>query len=227
MTAAVITIDGPGGAGKGTVSQAVAERLGWHYLDSGALYRMVGLAARQSRSIDANAAELGQMVGGLDIDIDLSDAGGVYYRLNGREVSEEIRTEEVGEAASRLAAVPEVRRALTGLQQSFRRPPGLVADGRDMGTVIFPDAGLKIYLTASAGERARRRHKQLKDKGLDVSLAALSADIRRRDQRDAQRKVSPLRPAADAVCIDTTGVDVNVVIGQVVALAEQAFGRGD
>ncbi|MBT8143233.1 MAG: (d)CMP kinase [Gammaproteobacteria bacterium] len=218
MTIPVITIDGPGGAGKGTISQAVATRLGWHYLDSGALYRIAGLAAARAPDIAP-----GELVSSLDLDIVIDDEGQVRYRLGGEDVSEQIRTEEAGEAASRLAALPEVRMALTGLQHRFRRAPGLVADGRDMGTVIFPDAGLKIYLTASAAERARRRYKQLKDKGMGGSLAALFADISRRDQRDAQRKVSPLRPADDAVCIDTTGVAIDTVIGQVLSLAAQTF----
>lgn len=225
MTVPVIAIDGPGGAGKGTVSLAVATRLGWHYLDSGALYRVVGLAAARADMVAAAPAQLGQLVEGLDIGFALEAGGEPIILLEGEDVTGLVRTETAGAAASRLAAIPEVRTALAGLQRSFRRPPGLVADGRDMGTVIFAEAGLKIYLSASAAERARRRHKQLKDKGMDGSLAALLADITTRDRRDAQRKVAPLKPAFDAVCIDTTGVSVDVVIGQVLALAEQAFGE--
>lgn len=224
MTVPVIAIDGPGGAGKGTVSLAVAAGLGWHYLDSGALYRLAGLAATRRGLVEGSATELGRLVAALEIDFEVIGDGDTRVLLDGADVSDEIRTEEAGTAASQVARVPAVREALVGLQRSFREPPGLVADGRDMGTVIFPDAGLKIYLSASAAERARRRHKQLKDKGLDVSLAALLADITARDRRDAQREVAPLRPAFDAVCIDTTGVDVDVVIGQVLALAERAFG---
>ncbi len=224
MSVPVIAIDGPSGAGKGTVSQAVARRLGWHYLDSGALYRVAGLAASRAGLLDGPPQALGDLIQRLEISFAVAGDGHVAYLLDHEDVSGLIRTEQAGDNASRVAAQPAVREALTGLQRSFRRPPGLVADGRDMGTVIFPAAGLKIYLSATPAERARRRHKQLKDKGMDGSLPALFADISRRDRRDARREVSPLRPAFDAVCIDTTGVAVAVVIGQVLALAAQAYG---
>ena len=224
MSVPVIAIDGPSGAGKGTVSRAVARQLRWHYLDSGALYRVAGLAATRAGLLEAPPHALGDLIRALDIQCAVADDGDVAYLLDNENVSELIRTEQAGDAASRVAAAPAVRDALTGLQRSFLRAPGLVADGRDMGTVIFPGARLKIYLGAAAAERARRRHKQLKDKGMDDSLPALFADITRRDRRDARREVAPLRPAFDAVCIDTTGVAVEVVIGQVLALAGQAYG---
>lgn len=223
-TIPVITIDGPGGVGKGTVSRFVADQLGWHYLDSGALYRMVGYAVSAGHGQRGTVAELGQYVRNLDIRFASGPDGADQALLDGVDLTEQIRTEEAGIAASKVAAVPEVREALTEVQQRFRQPPGLVADGRDMGTVLFPDAGLKIYLSASATERAHRRHKQLKDKGIDVSLAALLTDINNRDRRDSQRKVAPLKPAFDAVCIDTTGVPVEVVVNQVLMLAAQSFG---
>lgn len=223
-TVPVIAIDGPGGAGKGTVSRMVSERLGWHYLDSGALYRVAGLAAGRRGLLEAPPDQLGRLVAGLDIRFGATPDGAEQVLLDGEDLTGEIRTEAAGKAASAIAVLPEVRQALVEVQRRFRRPPGLVADGRDMGTVLFPDAGLKIYLTASPAERAHRRHKQLKNKGMDVSLAALFADIIDRDRRDAQRRIAPLKPAFDAVCIDTTGVPIEVVVKQVLALAEQGFG---
>lgn len=223
-TIPVIAIDGPGGVGKGTVSRAVAESLGWHYLDSGALYRLAGYGVGSGHHPDATPQELGELVRGLDIRFETGPDGAELALLDGVDLSAEIRTEEAGRAASTIAAVPEVREALNEVQRRFRQPPGLVADGRDMGTVLFPDAGLKIFLGASPTERAHRRHKQLKDKGISVSLAALLTDITIRDRRDAQRTVAPLKPAFDAVCIDTTGVPVEVVVRQVLMLAGLSFG---
>lgn len=208
MSAApVLAVDGPGGAGKGTLCRRVAERLGWHLLDSGALYRLVAVAAA-----DAGVAlddELG--LAAVARDLPARFAGERVF-LGERDVSEAIRSETCGEHASQLAALPGVRTALVGLQRGFRRPPGLVADGRDMGTVIFPDAELKVFLTASAEERAMRRYKQLKEKGFDVNLPALSAEVAARDRRDAERAVAPLRPAPDACVIDSTAMTIDQVV---------------
>ena len=219
----VVTIDGPGGSGKGTVGRRVADRLGWHLLDSGALYRLVALAA-----LDAGLPqddEPGHAHLALDLNVTFSTdaAGAEVVLLAGKDVTTRLRTEAAGMAASRVAAMPLVRTALLDRQRAFSHPPGLVADGRDMGTVVFPNAQLKIYLTASAEERARRRHNQLKEKGLDVSLAALSQEIRERDRRDSSRAVAPLRPAEDAVVIDSTGIPIEGVVDAVLALVGQRF----
>jgi cytidylate kinase len=210
----VITLDGPGGSGKGTVSRILARRLGWHFLDSGALYRLVGLAARRAGCAFDDEAALSRLASTLDarFDFDAGDGENAPVFLGDTEVSLALRSEESGAAASAVAVLPGVRSALVERQRAFRRAPGLVADGRDMGTVIFPDAGLKIFLEASAEERARRRYKQLKDKGMDVSLGGLLREIETRDRRDGERSVAPMRPAADAVVIDTTGVDVATVV---------------
>lgn len=222
-TVPVLTIDGPSGSGKGTVARQVADRLGWELLDSGALYRLVAYVAL-SRSVplddEAAAADIAR---DLDVRFGADDQGNERIWLEGNEVSAAIRTEQAGDGASRVAAIPAVREALVGRQKAFARPPGLVADGRDMGTVIFPDAPLKIYLTASADERARRRHKQLKDKGLDANLAALSQEIAERDRRDASRPVAPLRPADDAQIIDSTSMSIDAVVTRVLELAAQRF----
>lgn len=212
--APVIAIDGPGGAGKGTVSRLLACRLGWHLLDSGALYRVTALAASKS-GIDFNdTAALGALASALDVVFEPADKG-VSVVLAGEDVGEEIRTEAFGELASRVAAIGSVRDALLDRQRAFQAPPGLVADGRDMGTVVFPSAELKIYLTASVEERARRRHKQLIDKGIDVSLTRLKEDIEERDQRDMTRTVAPLKPAEDAMMVDTTSLSIDEVVAQV------------
>ncbi len=212
MTAPVVAIDGPSGSGKGTIARRVAAALGWHLLDSGALYRLTALAAiRQGVSLDDEEAVAG-VASDLNVRFDSDDRGNEQIWLDGDLVSDEIRTEEAGKGASRVAAIQAVREALFGLQQGFRRPPGLVADGRDMGTHVFPDAPLKVFLTASAEERARRRHKQLKDKGIDVSLAALSRDIEDRDRRDSERSVAPLKPAEDARILDSSGQSIDAVV---------------
>jgi len=194
----VLTIDGPSGSGKGTISQLVAQRLGWHYLDSGALYRAVAIAAQ--------------------ISFEGEESGELRVIVNGVDATDKLRTETAGAAASAIAAIPEVRDALKDRQRAFRQPPGLVTDGRDMGTVIFPDAPYKVFLTASADERAQRRYKQLKDKGVSVTLAGLLREILARDARDANREVAPLRPAPDAVRIDTTGLGIDAVVERVLAL---------
>lgn len=219
----VLAIDGPGGSGKGTIARAAARALGWHMLDSGALYRLVGLAAGEQGVALDDAGGLAVVARKLDVRFDpLAGAEGSVV-LGGRDVTQAIRTEAAGAAASRVAAIPGVRAALVGRQHAFRCPPGLVADGRDMGSSIFPDAGLKVFLTASVEERARRRHNQLKEKGIDVSLAALSKDMADRDRRDAQRSVAPLRPCPDARILDTTGMSIEAVVSQVLRWADEAF----
>jgi len=210
ITAPVLAVDGPGGAGKGTLCRAVAERLGWHLLDSGALYRLVAAAAERAGIELTDEPGLAALARDLPVRFQ-----GERVWLGEEDVSEEIRSEACGNRASQVAALPGVRTALVGLQREFRRLPGLVADGRDMGTVIFPDAELKVFLTASAEERARRRYNQLKDKGFDVNLAALSAEVAARDRRDAERAVAPLRPATDAVVVDSTALDIDAVIARV------------
>jgi cytidylate kinase len=219
MRAPVIAIDGPSGSGKGTVARALAARLGWRLLDSGALYRLAALAAQRVGVALDDPQGLARVGAGLDARFDTGPDGSERIRLGAEDVTLEIRSEACAAAASRVAVVPQLREALVALQRSFRGPPGLVADGRDMGSVIFPDAELKIFLTASAEERARRRHKQLKEQGMSVSLAALSADISQRDQRDASRLVAPLRPAAGAVVVDSTGRPVAEVVEEILARA--------
>ena len=207
----VIAIDGPSGSGKGTIARNVASRLGWHLLDSGALYRLVALAATRDGVPLDDAEKLAEVARNLEVQFDSDNSGGEQIWLSGSIVTDEVRTEECGKGASTVAPLQPVRTALLTLQRGFRRMPGLVADGRDMGTHVFPDAGLKVYLTASAGERAKRRHKQLKDKGIDVSLPALSRDIEDRDRRDSERTVAPLRPAADARLLDSSGQSIDEV----------------
>ncbi len=217
--APVLTIDGPSGSGKGTVSRLLATQLGWHLLDSGALYRAVGYAASLA-GIDLSDAEAVTRCA-EHTRIGFRDPGaGAETRVlvNGHDASDALRTETCGAAASAIAAIPSLRAALLDKQRAFRKAPGLVADGRDMGTVIFPDAGTKVFLTASAAERAQRRHKQLKDKGLRVTLADLLREIEARDRRDAERAVAPLKPAADAVVIDTTGMPIGTVVARILAL---------
>ncbi|MDE2234371.1 MAG: (d)CMP kinase [Gammaproteobacteria bacterium] len=222
--APVIAIDGPSGSGKGTVSRRVAAALGWHFLDSGALYRILALASKQAQVEAADAERLRTLAAGLRIEFKPPVAAEEQILLNGRDVTQAVRSEECGKLASELAVIPQVRESLKNLQRSFCRAPGLVADGRDMGTVIFPDAGLKIYLTASPGERAQRRYNQLKEKGLNANLPALLRDIAARDARDQNRAVSPLKPAAEAVVLDTTGTDVEQVVATVLAMARSRLG---
>jgi cytidylate kinase len=215
----VIAIDGPSGSGKGTIARRVAAALGFHLLDSGALYRLVALSGSRRGLAPDDVAGHAEAARTLDVEFGVDERGEERVLLEGAEVGREIRTETAGAEASRVAAMPPVRTALLQRQRNFARPPGLVADGRDMGTVVFPEAPLKIYLTASAEERARRRHKQLKEKGLTVTIGDLSQEIRERDQRDSSRSVAPLRPAADAVLLDSTGLAIEQVVDQVLELA--------
>jgi cytidylate kinase len=215
----VMTIDGPSGSGKGTVSRAAARALGWALLDSGALYRLVALAARKAGvSLEAGPG-LAALAGRLDIKFGSDSTGEEVVWLDGQEVTGAIRTEQAGNDASKVAALGVVRAALLERQRRFAVPPGLVADGRDMGTVVFPQAEVKIFLTASAAERAARRHKQLKEKGVAATLAALSLEIAERDQRDTNRAISPLVPSADAVLLDTTGMSVDEVVERILVEA--------
>ncbi|MEE8482489.1 MAG: (d)CMP kinase [Acidiferrobacterales bacterium] len=211
----VLAIDGPSGSGKGTISQLLAHRLKWHYLDSGALYRLVALAAQDAGVSPADIAALVNLARDLDVSFVLQPGAIAIVVLAGKAVGDRLRTEETGNLASQIAAVPEVRAALLMRQQQFEREPGLVADGRDMGSTVFPNAVLKIYLTASSEIRAKRRHKQLKEKGFDVNLSRLQGEIRDRDARDAERSASPLKPAEDAVMVDTSSMTIDDVVNHV------------
>ena len=216
--APVVTIDGPGGSGKGTLSSLVAAKLGWHLLDSGALYRIVAVSAQAQGidSIDENS--LVSMIPDLHIAF-----AGDKLDVNGKDLSEIIRTEETGVAASQVAALPGVREAILALQKSFQRAPGLVADGRDMGTVVFPHSKAKIFLDASAEARADRRYKQLKNKGLNVNLRDLLDQIQERDARDRGRAVAPLKPAADALIIDSTQMTIEEVLETIMAEVAKGY----
>lgn len=212
----VITVDGPSGTGKGTLCQRLAARLGWHLLDSGVLYRLVGLLAQARGVAWDDEAALAALAAALPVRFEAGDTPRIL--LDGVDVSDRVRTEATGEAASRVATCPGVRAALLQRQRELRRPPGLVADGRDMGTVVFPDAQLKVYLTASPEVRAERRYKQLRGKGIGGSLATLLEDIRARDERDAQRAIAPLVPAPDAEILDTSHLGIDEVLTRVMQL---------
>jgi cytidylate kinase len=219
--APVIAIDGPSGSGKGTVARRIAGQLGWHLLDSGALYRLVALAGQRAGLAAGDEAGHAALAAGMAVTFSESPDGDELVLLGHSrdDVTRAIRTEEAGQGASRVAVWPGVRDALLQRQRAFAQPPGLVADGRDMGTVVFPAARLKIYLTASPEERARRRHKQLKDKGSGASLAALSQEIAERDRRDSTRAVAPLVPAADAIAVDSTSLNIEAVVDRIMAEA--------
>ncbi len=223
-TAPVICLDGPSGVGKGTICLAIAAHLGWFILDSGSLYRITALqVSRQFPELDIMSINEKQIV---DIAVNLSVSyqkknDDLMILLDREDITELIRNEKIGARASQIAAIPAVREALLARQRAFLQAPGLVADGRDMGTVVFPDSVLKIYLTASPEERAQRRYKQLKDKGIDVNLSALVEELRLRDERDMNRKAAPLKPASDAIIIDTTTLDIEQVTNEVMYWVNQ------
>jgi cytidylate kinase len=220
-SAPIVTIDGPSSSGKGTISRIVASRVGWHLLDSGALYRLVALGGILKNLDPDDVEEHVAVARSMRVEFGSVGAGEERVLLDGRDVTQKIRTEQAGAGASRVAAWPAVRTALTDRQRSFAQPPGLVADGRDMGTVIFPGAQLKVFLTASAEERAQRRHKQLIGKGSAGSLAALSREIAERDLRDSTRQVAPLKPAPDAIQLDSTGLSIEDVVERVISLGRE------
>mgnify|MGYP000704639321 FL=1 len=222
--AAVITIDGPSASGKGTVAVRVAEALGFSLLDSGALYRVLGIAARKQQLNLDDHQQLAQLAADLKIEFGNAGPGSVW--LNGEDVSLEIRTDAASKLASEVGAIPAAREALLQRQLEFRQPPGLVADGRDMGTIVFPNAELKIFLTASPEERAQRRYKQLIAKGIGAILPDLLRELKSRDERDSQRAISPLRPAADATILDTTRLTIDEVVTRVLVLAAASMGDG-
>ncbi len=218
----VITLDGPSGVGKGTIAWHLATKLGWHLLDSGALYRLLALASKQQQVALDDEQGLAQLASQMDVSFRSGDEScPVYPLLNGVAVGDEIRNENCGNRASQIARYPGVRSALLGLQHGFVSLPGLVADGRDMGTVVFPQAELKIFLSASPEARAQRRYKQLRDKGIDASLPRLSREIVERDERDRNRAIAPLIPASDAIDIDTTTLDIEGVLARVMAAVQQ------
>jgi cytidylate kinase len=208
----VLAIDGPGGAGKGTICQLVAKKLGWHLLDSGALYRLTALAASKHGVALDNEESVAVVAKHLDVQFIPQDEGLVHTLLEGENVSTAIRTEEMGVMASKVAALPAVRQALLERQRDFAQTPGLVADGRDMGTVVFPSAPVKIYLTASAEERAKRRFLQLKEKGIDADIQVILSDIQERDDRDINRDVAPLKPAVESLVVESTNMSIDQVL---------------
>ncbi len=215
MDIPVLTIDGPSGAGKGTVSRLIAQKLGWHYLDSGAIYRALALELTEKDVLHESIAEIVDVALGMDL-VFSSENRSVL--LNGQDITDLLGLESTGNNASKIAAIPEIRAALLQKQHDFKQAPGLVADGRDMGTVVFPEAKHKVFLTASASERAERRYKQLKEKGIDANLLKITADIQERDQRDSERQISPLVPAADAIYIDSSTMSIQAVVAEVLSL---------
>jgi len=220
----VIAVDGPSGTGKGTICSHLASWLGWHLLDSGALYRILAIAAEKYELEFDNESALAAIAGSLDVVFQQPQPGkDITVIFEGDDITQKIRTEECGNSASQIAVLPQVRSALLDRQRQFQQAPGLVADGRDMGTVVFSDAPLKIYLIASAEERAKRRYKQLKQKGFNVNLPRLAAEIAERDTRDSQRTISPLKPADDAIVVDTTTLDISEVIKKIENLVQETL----
>jgi len=227
-TAPVICLDGPSGVGKGTICLAVAKKVGWRILDSGSLYRITALqVSRQFPNVEVTSIEWSQVADiASNLDVTYNEENfELVILLDGENVTQLIRNEEIGDKASKIAAIPAVRSALLARQRAFRQSPGLIADGRDMGTVVFPDAELKIYLTASPEERAKRRYKQLKDKEIDVNLVDLVKELRERDERDMNRQAAPLKPAADAIIIDTTKLNIEQVTEEVMRWVKQRISQ--
>jgi CMP/dCMP kinase len=212
----VLTIDGPSGAGKGTVSRLVAKKLGWHYLDSGSIYRSLAIALLKQSADLANEAEIIKVAQAMALEFDCGDE--LVVKLNGEDITDQLGLENTGNIASQIAALPGVRRVLLQKQQNFRQPPGLVADGRDMGTVVFPGAENKVFLTASAAKRAERRYKQLIEKGIDANLINITNEIEERDRRDMERKTAPLAMASDALYIDSSDLAIEAVVEEVLNL---------
>ncbi len=213
MIIPVLTIDGPSGAGKGTVSRAVAKRLGWNYLDSGSIYRSLAIAALKRKMDVTNVACLVEIAQAMTLEFECGNE--LIVKLDGVDISSDLATETTGNTASIIAAYPEVRAILLRKQKDFQQPPGLVADGRDMGTVVFPDAAKKVFLTASADERGKRRYKQLKEKGLNANLVAITNEIAARDKRDQERTTAPLKKADDAFYLDSSDLSIEKVIEEV------------
>jgi cytidylate kinase len=216
MAIPVLTIDGPSGAGKGTASRAVAKRLGWHYLDSGSIYRSLAIAVLKQNVELTDVPEIVKVAQSMALEFECNDE--LAVKLNGEDITSQLGLESTGNAASIIAALPAVRSVLLQKQKDFKKMPGLVADGRDMGTVVFPDAEIKVFLTASAAERAQRRYKQLIEKGIDANLALLTNEIEERDRRDMERKTSPLAMASDALYIDSSNMTIDEVIEEVLNL---------
>ncbi|MDP2560337.1 (d)CMP kinase [Psychrobium sp. 1_MG-2023] len=220
----VITIDGPSGAGKGTIARLLADKLGWHLLDSGAIYRVLALAAIHHNVALDNEDALTPLAGHLDVRfVSDSESGVIKVILEGEDVTREIRNEKVGNSASKVAAFPRVREALLRRQRAFLTSDGLIADGRDMGTIVFPQAPIKFFLTASAEERAQRRYNQLQEKGFDANIQSLLSEISERDERDRNRSVAPLVPADDALVVDSTGLSIDEVLAKVVEHAANSI----
>lgn len=221
----IVTLDGPGGSGKGTISALLAKELGWHILDSGAIYRVLALAALKHDVPLNDTKALEGLALGLDVRFEVSNTGENEVYLEGEKVDGQLRTETCGSAASEVASMPSVRAALLQRQRDFLQSPGLVADGRDMGTVVFPDAPVKVFLTASLEERVRRRYKQLKEKGLEASIDALSREIAARDERDMNRATAPLKPADDAVQLDCSDMTIQEVLQYILKLVSEKYGK--
>lgn len=223
--APVITIDGPGGSGKGTICRLVAQKLGWHLLDSGAIYRVLALAAIHHNIAPEDEEALQPLAAHLDVQFNCDEQCNVRITLEGENVTHTIRTEQVGSVASKIASLPRVREALLRRQRAFREAPGLVADGRDMGTVVFPGAEVKIFLTADPAERANRRYLELKQKGLDVNIGDLLSEIQTRDERDMNRAVAPLKPADDAYLLDSTSKTIDQVLEEVLSFVKKQLNQ--
>lgn len=222
MTPPIITFDGPSGSGKGTIARLISKKLGWHYLESGALYRVLAFASLHANITTEEVARLVVLANELPVRFDSKDESHILW--SNQDITNEIHTEQCGNLASKIAAIPEVRAALLSRQRVFCAPPGLVTDGRDMGTVVFPEAELKIFISADRAERGKRRYMQLKDKGINVSLENVITELAERDFRDEHRVISPLKPASDAILLDTTHLNIEQTFAQVMTFVQKAFG---